>query len=116
MQYAGGDARVQAAVLLAVGRAFGRAADRNVVTIAYACEGVAGRASESNIAADFVGWARPALIKHLGALPAAEHASRRVRAPHNDVAIILLSRAGPAGAVGRILGARCLQLGSRSAR
>jgi hypothetical protein len=73
MQYANGDARAQAAVLLAVGRA----TDRNAVTIAYACEVVAGRAIESRIAADFVGRARPALIKRLATLPAAEYASAR---------------------------------------
>jgi hypothetical protein len=70
MRYAGDDARAQAAVLLAVGRAV----ERNAALLAYACEVVAGRASESRTAADLMERARPALNKRLGALPAAEYA------------------------------------------
>jgi hypothetical protein len=44
MQYAECDARAQAAVLLAVGRA----AHRNAVMMAYACEVIAGRTTDSN--------------------------------------------------------------------
>jgi hypothetical protein len=72
-QYVRGDPRAQVAVLLAVGQAV----DRNAVTVAYACEVVAGRATDSTCAANFVRRARPELIKRLDAFPAAEFASAR---------------------------------------
>jgi hypothetical protein len=71
-QYARGDPRAQVAVLLAVGRAV----DHNAVTVAYACEVVAGRATDSTNAANFV-RPLPELIKRLEAFPAAEFASAR---------------------------------------